>query len=293
MKAERAGDLSILAGAALWGIFPVITILSLRALAPLVVFGWSTAVAAVFFAAVVTARGKWREVADRSALKDIVWVIFFTGILYYLLTFVGLKYTSAGNASLIALTEIFFAYALFNVWHKEHFSGSHITGAALMIIGAAIVLYPNTTHFQIGDFLIIAAAAIAPFGNFFQRRARTKVSSETIMFVRSAASGIVILVFAFLAGQAPLAALTPSGIFLLVVNGIFLMGLAKIFWIEGIHRISITKANALNSVSPLITLLVAYVVLGNVPTVWQLSSFIPISLGIILLGKNSKPETIP
>ncbi|MDO8523732.1 MAG: DMT family transporter [bacterium] len=294
MNAERRGDIFIVAGALLWGLFPVITILSLRALPALSALGWTAAFAALFFAFIMSVRHKWKEVLDRVALVDILWTTFFIGILYYLFTFFGLTYTSAGNASIIALIEIFFTYALFNVWHRESMPRTHIMGSLLMILGAAIILYPNTTAWNPGDFLIVAAAAVAPFGNYFQRRARKRVSSETIMFVRSAVSAFCILLLAGVLGERPLQTIDTKVLLLLVVNGIVLLGVAKIFWIEGIHRISVTKANAWNSIAPAVTLLVAYIILDNVPTVWQLSAFVPMFLGIVLLGGNnqkSKPST--
>ena len=49
-----------------------------------------------------------------------------------------------------------------------------------------------------------------------------------------------------------------SSLLFLVINGVLLLGVSKILWIEGIHRINVTKANALNSLGPLLTLLFAW-----------------------------------
>ena len=70
-----------------------------------------------------------------------------------------------------------------------------------MLLGALIVLLPNFYRFQWGDILILIAALIAPFGNFFQRRARRRVGSETIMFVRSGLTALVIFIVALLVGE--------------------------------------------------------------------------------------------
>ena len=285
-KHERVGELFISAGAALWGLFPILTILSLSALPAMASLAWTLAFAVLFFAFVITARGKWREVANTRALPDIFLTALFVGIIYYILQFTGLQFTSAGNASMLALTETFFSYLLFNVWYKERFPAVHIAGAALMILGAGIVLYPNTTVFNTGDFLIVAAAAIAPFGNFFQRRARTKVSSETVMFVRSIISATFVFSLATLTGAHPFIVPSARTLMFLGINGIFMLGLSKIFWIEGIHRISVTKANALSSLSPLVTLLCASFILHTPPTLFQLTAFIPMFFGVVLLSRK-------
>jgi len=284
MKTERAGNAFVLGGALLWGLFPVITQLVYGAISPLPALAWADLFAAVFFAIIMTVKRQWGSFADRAVFRDILLATLFLGIFYYVLTFIGLRYTSAGNASLLGLTEIFFSYLLFNVFRGEKLPTLHLVGAILTIAGAGIVLYPNTTAFNMGDFLIVAAAAVAPFGNLFQRRARGSAPSEAILFVRCAVSSIFIFCAAYALGERMVPVFSFTVFALLAVNGIFLLGLSKIFWIEGIFRISITRANALSGITPLFTLLFAYVMLGNVPTVWQLSSFVPMFIGVLLLS---------
>jgi drug/metabolite transporter (DMT)-like permease len=161
-------------------------------------------------------------------------------------------------------------------------------GAILMIIGAVIVLYPNTKELNIGDLFILLGAATIPFGNFFQRRARSKVSSEVIMFVRSVIAtimiSVVILVFKI---QMPSNEIQKSLTFL-VINGVLVLGLSKVFWLEAIHRINVAKAVALNAGAPLITLLFAWAFLHHVPTIWQMVSLIPMFFGVMMLSLQKK-----
>lgn len=286
---EREGELFIFGEAALWALFPVITILSYNKISPLVSLAVSSMFAAFFFAVMLSAKKKWHEVANTSAFKDILLTTFFIGIVYYLLYFFGLQYTSAGNASIIVVfAEIFFSYLFFNIWRKDPLPLLHIAGAVLMMAGALIVLYPNLHKFQRGDIFVLIAGIFPAFGNFFARRARAKVSSETIMFYRSIISGLVILLVALIFGNKPSYSDFKDSFLLLFINGVFLLGLSKVMWIEGIIRISVVKANALGSVGPLLTLLFAWIFLRNIPTLWQLLSFIPMFFGVILLGINKK-----
>jgi len=289
LSRERVGDVCILSEAVLWGAFPVITILSFTSLTPLVSLGWSTLFASVVFAVLLTVRGKWSDVWNRRAMKDVLLTAFVLGFLYYILFFFGLQYTSAGNASIIALSELFFSYCFFHLFRKEHIPPIHLIGAVLMIFAAGVILYPNIHAFQIGDLLILGASLIAPFGNLLQRRARIEVSSESIMFVRSVVTTVAVFCLAYAFGTNPLSINFDGGIvWILLINGIFLFGFSKILWIEGIHRISVTKANALASLSPLVTLLFAYVLLSAVPTVWQVFAFVPMFLGVLLLSHHKQ-----
>ncbi|MBI2356020.1 MAG: DMT family transporter [Candidatus Doudnabacteria bacterium] len=72
----------------------------------------------------------------------------------------------------------------------------------------------------------------------------------------------------------------------LLINGLIMLGLSKIFWLEAIHRISVVKANALSSMGPLATLFFAWIILRDAPTSWQLLSIVPMIFGVVLLGEE-------
>lgn len=294
LSRDRKGELSIFSSTLLWSSFPVITILSYNTLPPLISLLFSTFFSLFFFTALIAKKHLWNEIANRAAYKDIMIATLLLGIVYYILVFIGLQYTSPGNASIISLTQIFFGFLFFHVFRREYIPTTHIWGGLLMICGALIVLGSNFHTFQGGDVLILLANMIAPFGNFYAQKARKQVSSETIMFFRSGLSSIFLFVLALFL-QIPFSAQAiQQSLFFLLINGILLLGLSKILWIEGIHRISVPKANALESIAPLFTLFFAWLLLQQIPTVWQLASLIPIAAGVILLSKNhTKPQVTP
>ncbi|MFA6160394.1 MAG: DMT family transporter [Parcubacteria group bacterium] len=288
LNEEKKGEIIIFVEAVLWSLFPVVAILSFKTISPLLSLAWSTLFMTLFFGVILFFKKGWQDLRNREVLKDILLATLILGIIYYLFYFIGLRYTTAGNASLIAQTEIFFSFLFFNIWHKKYISLEHIAGAILMLFGAGIVLYPNVNNFQIGDLMILTASFIAPLGNFFQRRARRKVKSEAILFVRSLISMPVIFILAYFA-KVNFASINFDKTFLLlIINGIFLIGLSKLLWVEGIYRINVMKANALNSIAPLSTLLFAWMLIGDIPTKFQLLSFVPMFFGVILLSMNKK-----
>jgi len=284
---QRKGELLIFFQALIWGMFPVITVLAYAEVLPLTALGVSTLFSSVFFALVLTKRGKWREVLDSRAFWDVLLGTLFLGILFYVLFFLGLKHTSPGNAGIIASTEVLFSFVFFHLWRRDSIPTSHIFGAVLMMLGAVIVLYPSFTHLRTGDFLVLTAAFVAPFGNFFQQRARKIVSSEAILFFRSVVSGSVVLFFVYFTSGPSIFSGAKGAFWVLLLNGVLVLGLGKVLWVEGIHRISVTKANALSMISPLLTLIYAWVLLNQGPTIWQLSAFVPLFFGTILLSRKA------
>jgi len=288
IKQSRKGELAILSEALLFSLFPVVTILSYARVSPIAALAWSSLFAAVFFGAVVLLKRKWREFKDPGIYKYIFYIAFFIGWLYYGLYFIGLKFTSAGNAAIIDLMEIFFSYLLFNIWQKEYFSRNYKIGALLMLIGAVVILLPKGgLQFHGGDWLVLAAAASAPAGNYFQQKLRQTVSSESILFLRSLFSFPIFFLLAFLLKTDVGLGVLQKSFWFLALNGLVLLGLAKLFWLEGIHRISVTKANALSSAGPLFTLGFAYLLLHQIPTWEQLLAFVPMAWGMILLTGDS------
>ena len=171
------GDIIIIFYMIFWSLFPIFTIFTLLTLPSLYSASFSTLFAALFFAIALTYKKKWPELLIKEAWKDILIASFFIGVFYYTLYFFALKFTTAGNASIASLMELFFSFLILGLWGKEKILPRNIIGAVLMGIGAVILLLPKTSGINYGDFIIVFATVIAPFGNYFMQRARKKVSS--------------------------------------------------------------------------------------------------------------------
>lgn len=285
---QRRGESYLLAEEFLWGWFPIVTLLSYQFLKPLWTMALTLAVASLFFGLLMTGwrrnRSLWRELGRRRAWWDLAWASFYIMLLFVLL-FVGLSFTTAGNAALILFLQVFFAFLYFNLLKGEVLSPAHLAGGALMAIGAFLVLFPDDMVLNKGDLLVLLAAMIAPVGNRYQQRARRHVHSTTLLFVRTVASLPVVLALAWVFEPLPTTGNLAGAWWLLLINGIFLMGLSKIYWIEGLHRLNITKVSAMTALSPLFTMLFAFFILHEIPGGWQLAGILPILAGGILITR--------
>lgn len=289
----RLGEVNILLSAFLSGLFPVITILSFTYLPPLFSAGMSTLFAGLFFAFLLTMKGEWRLLRKREAWRDILLATLFIGIMGYGCFFLGLKYTTAGNASILNLMEVFFSFLILGLLLRhEPLLPRMVTGAACMVLGALLVLLPKGTgEWQWGNLLVLVGAALAPFGNRHAQRARKIVSTNVIMFYRSVISGICLLLLALAIEEMPSRGALLSSLVFLCINGLLLLGLSVSLWVEGIHRIPITKAVSIVSITPIFTLAAAYFVLHEQPSFLQVAALLPIAVGMFLLTKSS-PSSI-
>lgn len=282
---QRRGEYFLLAEELLWGWFPIVTLLTYQYLDPL----WSMAItillSTIFFSGIMARRRLWPELLRREGWPDLAWASLFIMLLFILL-FIGLSYTTAGNAALILFLQVFFSFCYFNLFKGERMKPVHLAGVGLMSVGAILVLFPDEAGgFNRGDFLVLLAAMIAPAANRYQQRSRARVSAVTLLFVRNLTSLPVLFLIAWLFAPLPGRAEIAAGWWLLLLNGFFLMGLSKIYWIEGLHRLSITKVSAMTALSPLFTMIFAYPVLGEVPGLWQIIGVAPILIGGALITR--------
>lgn len=289
LSPQRKGELCVFLSALLWGLFPVVTIVTYARIGTMTVGGISTLIGAAFFAMILTVRGRWAELSERRAWKGILLTSLFTGIIFYSLIFLALRFTTAGNESIMALMEVFSSFLIMSVLlQREPLALRNISGAACMVAGALIILLPKASGWHAGDILVIIAVFFAPFGNRYGKEAREFVSAETIMFCRSIVGGCFLLLLgAFLESPPTMNALVEAMPYLLL-NGIMLLGVSKILWIEGIHLIPITKAVSMEIITPAVTLIAAFFILHEQVTLPQLLGLAPMIVGMFLLtGKSS------
>lgn len=280
----RVGEAYILFGTFLNAFFPIVTVVLYKLIpSSMVCLAWSMLFAALFCGGLVLLRGRGKELLHASVWYDTFMVTLCIGLGYYGFYYYGLTMTTAGNASLVSLFEVFTTFVFFNIWHREQISKYHIGGALMMLVGASIVLMPRASGFHYGDLFILAATACAPMGQYFQKRARALVSAETVTFLRSAMTAAVVFGMVYVSGVSTAMSNIPLAFGLLVISGVVFFSIQKMVFLEGIHRISVTKAIALQGLGPLVTILFAWLILHQHPTATQLISFVPLFIGVLLL----------
>ncbi len=289
---ERQGEIYIAIEALLWSLFPIIAIFSFSSLSPLFSASLSSLAAALFFIALLSYQGKWSDLKVHSAWLDIFIATMLIAVGYYGLVFIGIQKTSAGNASIMLLMEVFFSMLILGLWKKESLKKNHFFGALLMTLGAFLILFQGSLSIDTGSLIILGATTLPPVGNYFAQKAMEKVGSSFILMVRSLLSGFILLFLAFSFESAPTLLDVNNSLYFILINGFLLFGLSKVFWFEAIHRITITKAISLASVAPAFTLFFAYFLLNEVPTLWQIFGLIPIFMGVWLLTGVKYAEVI-
>ncbi len=279
-------ELSIIFHTLLWSLFPIITILSYSNLSHLFSLAWSTLFSCIFFALMLTIKNKWWDFKIKNIWMDLLLTSIFIWILFYLFVFWWLSKTTAWNASIILLMEIFFSFVLFELFMWERSPKKHYLWAIMMAIWAFIILFPWKLTFNLWDLLILIWTMLAPVWNYFMRKVRKKVSSSFIMFFRSIISTIFLFILAYFISDIPTTDQLYKSFPYLIFSWFLLLWLSKIFWIEGVHRISIQKSVSMRSITPAFTIILAFFVLNEIPNLYQIIWFIPIFIWWILITRK-------
>jgi len=281
---ERKGEIYMLLLSVLESLFPIFSLFSMALVGAIYSYAFSIVIAALIFISLVLYKRKFHELLKPEARKDLLLTAFFINGLF-LLVFYGLQFTTAGNMAVIIFLQLLFAYLYFNVIGKEPLSKLHTIGAIVMGIGAIDILLPDTLAFNKGDLIILLGAAIAPFANLYQKRARSFVSSESILAFRNLVAIPFVFGIAYLVEPTPSLENFTSALPYIFAIGILVLGVSKVLYIEALHRISITKVSAMLALIPLFTLIFAYFILSELPSLRQILGIIPILIGGYLITK--------
>lgn len=289
---RHRGDVYALLLSVLEGLFPVFTLVTVAAYGALHSYFYTILLATLVLLLLIWWRGEVAVLFNRRARRDLVLTSFFITSLFVLI-FISLRYTTAGNVAVILVLQLLFSYLYFNVIGRERMSLSHSIGAGLMGIGAIIVLFPDTLHLNAGDGLAVAAAAIAPVANYFQQRARKIVSSLVVLGFRNLVALPVLFFLAVVLEPEIDLFSHRSALFFLVCNALLIFVAAKVLWVEALSYISITRLSAMASFIPVFTMLFAWELLGEAPRVHQVLGVVPVMLGAWLMTRSSLVQRPP
>lgn len=165
--------------------------------------------------------------------------------------------------------------------------GSHALGAGFMLMGAVFVVWKGgIQHINPGDILILLATCVAPFGNFYAQKARKILSSMEIMFIRSFISTPILFGISLLLEKTPPVHTVLTALPYLLFIGMILFSWSKILWVEGLSYITVSKASSFFPLGLAFTFLFSFLLLKEVPNLWQILGVLPMIFGVMILTRR-------
>jgi drug/metabolite transporter (DMT)-like permease len=208
--------------------------------------------------------------------------------LYQVCFIEGLARSRAGTVALMLAASPAFIAIVGRIFRIERVGPRGWTGIALQLIGISLVVFGSVAHSTSGDSLLGSSLLVAGslFWAFFATLIKpyTERMSGINVGAYSQAGGALfvtavgvpsIVATNWTAVPAPVwAAIVYSGIGALVVG--------NLIWYYGVSRLGPTRVSMFSNLQPLVALAVAWVVLGEVPTVWQGLGAASIMTGLVV-----------
>ncbi len=291
-KSERRGVFFIILNTMLWGIFPVLINRGSHTIPPLTFAAFTALIGAVGAFLYSLYKKTTQEIYRRNTYFPLLMIILFISLIPSILLFVGTSKTTALNTSLLGLSEIIFTL-IFTHFYGETTTATKLIGAFGILIGAGFILFHGSWHLNSGDVLIIVSTAFYPIGNLYSKRLVKIISPETILMVRWGVSGLILLgLAAIFENFSQWPNIIVANWKLLIVNGLFLYFLSKLFWYQSLKQLDITKAISLNMTYPIFSILLL-LALGEKISLLQGVGIIIMALGVIfsLRRKSTNPYT--
>jgi drug/metabolite transporter (DMT)-like permease len=271
---------------AFWGGSFVATKIVLRELSPVTIVVARFALGLTVLTSIVSLKREWTSVRDR----DLGWFLFlgFNGIfVHQLLQVNGLVSTSAINTGwMVALIPIFTAL-LARLLLREAFGPVKLAGLALAMVGTLLIVsrgelrgsgigLPTTS----GDLLVFLSAPNWAIFSVLSKRVLTRYPPAFMVTLTMGLGWLMLLpLFIGSSGWQELPGLTPGGWAGLLFLGALCSGVAYVFWYDALDAAGAGQVASFLYLEPLITLVVAVLLLGEKPVMATL-----VGGGLILTG---------
>lgn len=273
----RSGDLAtdtlLVMMAAIWAVNYTVAKYGTRTVPPLAY----NAVRIVMAVVALLAIGRlWSH--ERPARRDILALIAI-GVLgngFYQLCFIeGLARSRAGTVALMLAGSPAFVAIVGRMFRVERVGPRGWAGIALQLVGIAFVVFGSVVH-TVGDDTLLGSALIVAGSLFWAFFAiLIKPYTERLSGINVGAYSLLGgAVFVTLVGLPSMVATDWRAVSLpvwgaIVYSGIGALVVGNLIWYHGVSRIGPTRVSMFSNLQPLVALAVAWIALGEVPTIWQ------------------------
>lgn len=293
IQQKRTGEIFLFGYIVISGLFPIIVNYETRHMAPVLFAGLSTLTAGFgLFMYLIFRRGfrrfdpkLWKYILGNTGINVIFAFTFF---------FIGASKTSAINASLLSQSELFFTFIICGLFFGEKITLRKTLGAFIILAGTVAVLFKGSfNELNIGDIFIVIPTMLYPFGNMLSKKAIHNMDPTLFLFIRSALGGLgLIIISFFLEHSLPANGFLKTDFLLILINGLLILGIAKMFWFEGLKRLDMSTSISIITAIPAASLIYAAFFLREIPTPVQFTGFILTMLGLFILTRQKPSHTL-
>jgi drug/metabolite transporter (DMT)-like permease len=219
--------------------------------------------------------------------------------IYQLFFIFGVAQTTADNSALILATVPSWV-ALLGTWLKlEQVSGRGWAGIGLSFVGIVLIILGNNHAIKLtfggatlwGDALILGATLCWSLYTVALRPMLRHYAAISVTAISAIVGAIPLILIAVPSLSAfRWGAVSVWGWLGLIFSGTCSITLAYFFWNYGIVRLGSARTSLYSNLTPFVTLLVAWLWLGETLTFWQVGGGVLALVGVALARQLPRPE---
>lgn len=292
-----ATDAGLLLMAVIWGINYSVLKTGIRTLEPFAFNGMRVALAAVVLGLLSFALRK-----DRWPVRKDVWQLLALGLigngLYQLFFILGLARTRAGIASLVVAAGPAYIALISHLMGRERLPTRGWVGIGMQLVGVGCVV--GSTHgldasgsAMIGAAYIAAGSVMWAIFSVFLQPYTARAHPIHLSSITMASGATFLLIVASPALRAlDVSTIQPIEWGAVVYSGLGALVVAYLLFYQGVRVLGPTKTAMYGNLQPVIAISVAWIMLHEQPTGWQLvgAAFI---MGGLLISRSASTTPAP
>jgi len=282
-KKEKAGIIFVIITIFIAGALPIIIKYGTGLINPLFFATVSSIIAGISLFILAAIKGNWKILFDKRYFFHLLLIGFFGITLSNICFFFGVTLTSGINSSILLVIEPLYAIFIGYILLNEKITLKQMFFTFIIMMGTMVIVSRAKFSLNWGDFLVLLTPLCWQIAHFFSKRLMTTHKEITPMLIATARTlygGIFLLILSTIVGIKQYDKLWNTHILLILLfQGIIGFALHYSIWYEAIKRLNLSKATTLVSVYPTFSILLAWLILKEVPNFYQLAGF-----GIIILG---------
>ena len=220
----------------------------------------------------------WLRSQGRPSRKDVLALVGIGVIgngLYQLCFIEGLARSRAGTVALMLAASPAFVAIVGRIFRVERVGARGWSGIALQLAGIACVAFGSVARSTgddsvLGSALIVTGSLCWAFFAILIKPYTERLSGIDVGAYSLAGGALFVTAVGIPSMLATdWGAVTPSVWAAMVYSGIGALVVGNLIWYHGVSRIGPTRVSMFSNLQPLVALAVAWLALGEIPTVWQ------------------------
>jgi len=286
METETIGMIFVVIQILTGAVQPVFTKFIVGIINPLFAASMVSLIGCIIPLILLTRKDRLKVIFEKKNMKEILLIGFFGTVMTYSFFFFGAQLTSGINTAILMQAEPIYSIILGYFILREKITSKQILSTLLIVSGVLIVIYNGTISLNIGDLLIVLTPLFYQISHVIAKKTMKRIGTYAVQGGRYLFGGLILLLLSSILNMNQFSLLMkPINLTTIILLGLVVAGIGSLAWYEAIKRINLSKATAMIAPYSILSIILAWFVLSEFPSVYQISGLILVLIGMAILAR--------